>query len=65
MDVIKSLRCLAGVIDQLMHRWYVVHRGYDANPYQARADVARKVAAADASEREPEESEYEIIFVGV
>ena len=63
MDVIKSLRWLAGGVDQLMHRWYVVHRGYDANPYQARADVERKVTAVNVSGGEPDEgSEHEIIF---
>lgn len=61
MEVIKSLRWLAGVIDQLMHRWYIVHRGYDANPYLAEADVERKVSAANASGEGPEES-HEIIF---
>ena len=58
MDVIKSLQWLAGVIDQLMHRWYLVHRGYDANPHQASADVERKVSFGKQPE---EESEYELI----
>ena len=61
MDLIKSLQWLAGVIDQLMHRWYIVHRGYDANPHQACADVERKVSAANPAGEQPEESEYEII----
>ena len=61
MDLIKSLQWLAGVIDQLMHRWYIVHRGYDANPHQACADVERKVSAANSAGEQPEESEYEII----
>ena len=61
MDVIKSLQWLAGMIDQLMHRWYLVHRGYDANPHQACADVERKVSAANPAGEQPEESEYEII----
>lgn len=60
-DVIKSLRWLTGVIDGLMHRWYVVHRGYDANPYQAEADVAERVSAVDASGEEREGSAYELI----
>ena len=60
MDVIKSLQWLAGVIDQLMHRWYIVHRGYDANPHQASADVERKVSAANPSGEQSEES-HEII----
>ena len=62
MDVIKSLQWLAGVIDQLMHRWYLVHRGYDANPHQASADVERKVSAVNPAGEQPEVSEHEIIF---
>ena len=61
MDLIKSLQWLAGVIDQLMHRWYIVHCGYDANPHQAYADVEREVSAANPAGEQPEESEYEII----
>ena len=61
MDLIKSLQWLAGVIDQLMHRWYLVHRGYDANPHQASADVERKVSAANPAGEQSAES-HEIIF---
>ena len=43
-----------------MHRWYIVHRGYDANPYLAEADVDRKVSAANPV-GEPSEASHEII----
>lgn len=62
MDVIKSLQWLSRTVDQLMKRWNIVHRGYDANPYQARADVDRKVSTANSSGEQPEQgSRYEII----
>lgn len=60
MDVIKSLQWLVGVIDPLMHRWYIVHRGYDANPYLAEADVERRDSAANPV-GEPSEASHEII----
>ena len=59
---VAEFKTLAFAIDKLMHRWYIVHRGYDANPYQAQADVDRKVSAANASGEQPEEeSQYELI----
>ena len=59
--LILGFKSLASSVDQLMHRWYIVHRGYDANPYLAEADVERKVSAADPSGQEPEEASHEII----
>ena len=58
---IADFKTLAFAIDKLLHRWYIVHRGYDANPWQARADVDRKVSAANPSGQQPEEPRYEII----
>ena len=55
---VAEFKTLAFAIDKLMHRWYIVHRGYDANPYQAQADVDRKVSFG----QQPEEgSQYERI----
>ena len=31
INLIKSLRWLGATVDQLMKRWYLVHRGYDSN----------------------------------
>ena len=30
IETIKSLRWLGATVDQLMKRWYLVHRGYDS-----------------------------------
>ena len=57
---IVELNALAWTVDKLMHRWYIVHRGYDANPYLAEADVDRKVSAA-MSAGEQSEASHEII----
>lgn len=61
MDVIKSLVWLGRTVDGLMRRWYVVHRGYDANAYIAEGDVVGKVSAGNASGGEWEGSESGII----
>ena len=57
---VAELNTLAITVDRLMHRWYIVHRGYDANPYLAEADVDRKVSAANPS-GEPSEASHGII----
>lgn len=54
---VAELNALAITIDRLMHRWYIVHRGYDANPYLAQADVDRKVSAANPSGEQSEDSD--------
>ena len=58
----SEFKTLVSTIDRLMHRWYIVHRGYDANPYLAQADVDRQVSAANASGEQPEAFVHEIIF---
>lgn len=52
IEAIKSLRWLGATVDQLMKRWYLVHRGYDSNTRQAQEDAKHK-----ASEREKQEIE--------
>lgn len=42
IDLIKSLRWLSATVDQLMKRWYLVHRGYDNNARQAQEDAKAK-----------------------
>ncbi|RKU09561.1 hypothetical protein C6502_12770 [Candidatus Poribacteria bacterium] len=42
IETIKSLRWLGATVDQLMKRWYLVHRGYDANTRQAQEDAKQK-----------------------
>lgn len=61
-EFILGFKSLAWRVDQLIHRWYLVHRGYDATPYQAESDVKRKVSAANRSGEQPKtESAYERI----
>ena len=58
----SEFKALVLAIDPLMHGWYTVHRGYDANPYQVGADVDRKFSAVNrAGQRAGERSEYEVI----
>ena len=57
---ILGFKSLASSVDKLMHRWYIVHRGYDANPYLAEADVDRRVSAANPT-GEPSDECHEII----
>lgn len=64
IDLIKSLRWLSATVDQLMKRWYLVHRGYDTNTRQAQEDAkakARKVESEDIASLPPEER---VVVVG-
>lgn len=47
IEAIKSLRWLGATVDQLMKRWYLVHRGYDSNTKQAEADLKEKQQIAE------------------
>lgn len=64
IDLIKSLRWLGATVDQLMKRWYLVHRGYDSNTRQAQEDAkakARKVEKEEVAGLPPEER---VVVVG-
>ena len=50
---IAMLRGMTDTVDMLLHRWALVHVGYDNNPEQARQDV--KLAKARQAASEPEE----------
>lgn len=52
---IAMLRGMTDTVDMLLHRWALVHVGYDANPEQARQDV--KLAKERQAASEPEEPE--------
>lgn len=43
-DFLGDFKTLALIVDRLMKRWYLVHRGYDNNTQQAQEDVKQKVA---------------------
>ena len=64
IDLIKSLRWLGATVDQLMKRWYLVHRGYDSNTRQAQEDAKAKARKVEAAEREQAPYEERIIEVG-
>ena len=64
IDLIKSLRWLGAAVDQLMKRWYLVHRGYDSNTRQAQEDAKVKARKAEAAELEKAPYEERIIQVG-
>lgn len=63
IDLIKSLRWVAATIDQLMKRWYLVHRGYDTNTRQAVEDAKEKTAtrAQQEIENAPPEKQLNVI----
>ena len=62
-DLIKSLRWLGATVDQLMKRWYLVHRGYDSNTKQAQEDAKHKTAKREKQEMEqlPPEKQLEVV----
>ena len=63
IDLIKSLRWVAATIDQLMKRWYLVHRGYDSNTRQAVEDAKQKTSDREkqALEDLPPEEQLEVV----
>ena len=63
IDLIKSLRWLGATVDQIMKRWYLVHRGYDANTKQAHEDAKHKTAQReqDAIESAPPEKQLKVV----
>lgn len=63
VDLIKSLRWVAATIDQLMKRWYLVHRGYDTNTRQAVEDAKQKTENREqqALEGLPPENQLEVV----
>lgn len=63
IEVIKSLRWLGATVDQLMKRWYLVHRGYDTNTRQAVEDAKQKTADQENQKLEnaPPEEQLEVV----
>ncbi len=52
IETIKSLRWLGATVDQLMKRWYLVHRGYDTNTRQAVEDAKHKTVEREKQDLE-------------
>ena len=63
IDLIKSLRWLGATVDQLMKRWYLVHRGYDANTRQAQEDAKKKTAEQEKAALETAHPEDQVVVV--
>ena len=64
INLIKSLRWLGATVDQLMKRWYLVHRGYDANTRQAQEDAKKKTAEREKTALETSPPEDQVVVVG-
>ena len=63
INLIKSLRWLGATVDQLMKRWYLVHRGYDSNTKQAHEDAKQKAEIRQKTEMENVPPEKQIVVV--
>ena len=64
LPVLTAFKSTAVTVDQLMKRWYLVHRGYDNNARQAQEDAkakARKVEKEETASAPPEER---VVVVG-
>lgn len=63
IDLIKSLRWLGATVDQLMKRWYLVHRGYDTNTRQAQEDAKAKTRQTEEEQlaNAPVEQQVEVL----
>ena len=63
IEAIKSLRWLGATVDQLMKRWYLLHRGYDTNTRQAVEDAKQKTSDREkqAMEHLPPEEQLEVV----
>ena len=62
-ELIKSLRWLGATVDQLMKRWYLVHRGYDTNTRQALEDAKVKTVEREKEDLENAPLEDQIVEV--
>ena len=63
IEAIKSLRWLGATVDQLMKRWYLVHRGYDNNTRQAVEDAKQKTEDREKQEMENAPPESQVVVV--
>ena len=63
IDLIKSLRWLGATVDQLMKRWYLVHRGYDSNTRQAQEDAKKKTMDREKQSLETSPPEDQVVVV--
>lgn len=62
--LLNNFKALASMVDSLMKRWYLVHRGYDSNTRQAQEDAKAKAKAIEQAEFENAPPEDRVIEVG-
>ena len=60
---LDDLKDLILMVDRLMKRWYLVHRGYDANTRQAQEDAKKKTADREKATLETSPPEDQIVVV--
>ena len=60
---LDDLKDLILMVDRLMKRWYLVHRGYDANTRQAQEDAKKKTADQEKATLETSPPEDQIVVV--
>ena len=63
IETIKSLRWLGATADQLIKRWYLVHRGYDSNTRQAQEDAKKKTVDREKQALENTPPEERVVVV--
>ena len=61
--LLNNFKALASMVDPLMKRWYLVHRGYDSNTKQAHEDAKRKTVDREKQEIEtaPPEAQLKVV----
>ena len=62
-SLLNNFKALASMVDPLMKRWYLVHRGYDANTRQAQEDAKKKTADREKATLETSPPEDQIVVV--
>lgn len=62
--LLKHCKSLSLTIDKLMHRWYLVHRGYDTNTRQAQEDAKAKTVETEQEKLKNASLEDQIVVVG-
>ena len=61
--LLNNFKSLASMVDPLMKRWYLVHRGYDSNSRQAQEDAKANARKAEKEEIENASLEDQITEV--
>ena len=61
---LNDFKGLVLMVDRLMKRWYLVHRGYDSNTRQAQEDAKQKTAERQKADQENAPPEDQVVEVG-